>query len=228
MNRLLLFFFLLIQLTYTNAQNNDLGAWYGYFWNYSPNEKKVGFQGDIQYRNPEILGDRVQFLARASATYQLKNPKLKLALGYTNISSWQYGINYPKIGEHNIYEDFFIKQKTGSQLNILHRVRLEQRFRPNENFRNRVRYQIVFTYPLNNNSITENTWYLALFDEVFFNMEKDIGGVSEVDTFDRNRLYLAVGYAVKPELKFQFGFMAESTRIFSMNLLQFSLIHQIH
>ena len=72
----------------------------------------------------------------------------------------------------------------------------------------------------------KNTIYLALYNELFINGQRDIGSGS-VELFDRNRLYVALGYVLKKGLKIQMGIMNQSTDNWSKNQLQFSLHHKI-
>ena len=55
--------------------------------------------------------------------------------------------------------------------------------------------------------------------------EQDTGNGNKVEVFDRNRLYLAMGYMIKNGLKIQFGIMRQTTDNWSKNQLQISL-HQ--
>ena len=76
-----------------------------------------------------------------------------------------------------------------------------------------------------NEEIVEKTFYVALYNELFINGEKSIGDGREVDLFDRNRLYTAIGYVLKPGLMTQFGIMRQTTSNWSKNQLQISLHH---
>lgn len=67
--------------------------------------------------------------------------------------------------------------------------------------------------------------YLALYDEIFINGQRNIGNGNSVEIFDRNRFYLAVGYMIKKGLKIQIGIMNQSTDSWRKNQLQFSF-HQ--
>ena len=71
----------------------------------------------------------------------------------------------------------------------------------------------------------KGTIYLALYNELFINGEKNIGNGNSVEIFDRNRFYAAFGYMIKKGLKIQFGVMKQTTNDWSKNQLQFSL-HQ--
>jgi len=49
--------------------------------------------------------------------------------------------------------------------------------------------------------------YLSLYNELFVNLEKDIDNGRQVDHFDRNRAYAALGYSLKDNIRLQFGYM---------------------
>ena len=71
----------------------------------------------------------------------------------------------------------------------------------------------------------KNVWYISLYNELFVNGEREIGDGRTVELFDRNRAYGAIGYAIKDNLKVQFGYMNQTTNSWSKNQLQFSLHH---
>ena len=79
--------------------------------------------------------------------------------------------------------------------------------------------------PLNNKTIESKTLYLALYNEIFINGERNIGADRTVPLFDRNRLYGGIGYQLKTNLRMQLGFMNQSLETFGKNQLQFSLHH---
>jgi len=69
--------------------------------------------------------------------------------------------------------------------------------------------------------------YLALYNELFINGQRDIGDGNSVELFDRNRFYAALGYVIRNGLKVQFGIMNQTTDGWSKNQLQFSCHHKI-
>ena len=60
---------------------NRLGAWYMYFWNAKIKETCFGFQGDVQFRNWNLMGDLEQLLLRGGLTYTPKNTKAIIDAG---------------------------------------------------------------------------------------------------------------------------------------------------
>ena len=208
-----------------NAQidENQLGAWYMLFWNAEFNESPWGVQGDLQYRNWDIAGDLEQLLIRGGVTFKPKNENVKFTLGYANITSGAFGDSNAKSGENRIYQEALIPQRIGQRFFLTHRFRYEQRYVEEQDFRTRYRYNLFVNVPLTSKDLSKNTLYLALYNELFINGQRRIGDERSVEIFDRDRFYAALGYAVKDNLKIQFGFMRQTTDNLSKRQLQFSL-----
>jgi hypothetical protein len=73
----------------------------------------------------------------------------------------------------------------------------------------------------------KNTIYLAFYNELFINGQRNIGNGNSVAIFDRNRFYMAVGYLIRKGLKVQLGIMKQTTNSWSKNQLQLSLHQKI-
>lgn len=219
---------LLILITNHNAQaqvdEDELGGWYMYFWNTNFGESKFGLQGDVQYRNWNVMGDLEQLLLRGGVTYS-PNADIMLTLGYGNITSGAFGDSNETSSESRVYQEALLPHKIASRIYLKHRFRYEQRWVENQDFRTRYRYNLFINIPLNQPNLNKNSIYLALYNEVFINGQKNIGNGRSVEIFDRNRLYAAVGYALKDNLKLQFGFMEQTLNTISKGQLQLSLHH---
>jgi len=203
----------------------QLGSWYMYFWNTTIEEGPWGFQGDIQHRSWNTLGDLEQRLLRGGVTYQAEGSKVKFTLGYANILTGTFGPDDSSTEESRIYQEALFPQKMGSRFYFTHRLRYEQRFVETQDFRTRYRYNLFLNIPLNSDVIEEKTIYLALYNEIFINGQKNIGNGRTVNFFDRNRTYAGFGYAINKQLKLQLGWMRQITNTWSKNQLQFSVHH---
>lgn len=211
-----------------NAQidESQAGAWYMYFWNTTFKESTWGMQGDIQYRNWNIMGDLEQLLLRGGVTYQPKSTSLKLTLGLAHVSTGVFGDSKATFRETRIYQEALLPQKVCNRLYMVHRFRFEQRFVENQDFRTRWRYNVFANIPLNQNDLNKGAAYFAFYNELFINGERNIGNGNSVELFDRNRLYLALGYSFTDNLKIQGGFMKQRTDSWAKNQLQLSLHHK--
>lgn len=217
--------FLNVQETKAQVNDKQLGAWYMYFWDTSFKESGFGVQGDVQYRNWNVLGDLEQLLLRAGATYKPENVNIKMVLGYAHITSGQFGESNDTSTESRIYQEFLIPNKVGNRFYFKHRFRYEQRFVENQDFRTRYRYNLFLNVPLNSKEIVKKSVYLALYNELFINGQRNIGDNRTVDIFDRNRLYTGFGYAFSKKMKVQFGHMLQSSNAYDKGQWQFSLHH---
>ena len=204
---------------------DDTGAWYMYFFNTQFNASQWGMQGDFQYRNWDLGGDLEQLLLRGGITWTSLNKVATLTLGYGNITTGAFGSSNATSNESRVYQEALIRHGLGGRLKFRHRFRLEQRWVEDQDFRTRFRYAIFADVPLNNKTIKPGTWYLAFYNEVFVNLESDIGDGRSVDTFDRNRLYGALGYSLSNTVKIQGGYMHQTTNSIDKGQIQLSLHH---
>ena len=212
---------------YGNAQIDEgqLGAWYMYFFNGTFKEGPWGVQGDIQYRNWNLGGDLEQLLLRGGITYRPNNANILFTLGYGNITTGSYGSDNSTTGESRIYQEALFSVQFGNRFYTNHRFRYEQRFVENQDFRTRYRYNLFLNIPLNKAALEDKTIYLAFYNELFINGQRDIGDGNTVEIFDRNRFYYALGYIIKRGLKVQLGAMRQTTDNWGKNQLQLSLHH---
>jgi len=210
-----------------NAQinENEIGAWYMYFFNTTFKESSWGVQGDIQYRNWNIGGDLEQLLLRGGITYKPKDTAIKLTLGYGHVTTGSFETDNSTSPESRIYQEALYPVQFGNRVYTNHRFRYEQRFVENQDFRTRYRYNLFLNIPLNKSSMDDKTLYLALYNELFINGQRNIGNGSTVEIFDRNRLYGALGYMIKKGLKIQLGVMKQTTNSWSKHQIQLSF-HQ--
>ena len=213
----------------TNAKsqidNDQLGAWYMYFFSKQFQGSVFGFQGDIQYRNWNIAGDLEQLLIRTGATYKPDGTQIKFTLGYGNITTGAFGDVKSTTQESRIYQEAIFPVKFGNRFYTTHRFRYEQRFVENQNFRTRYRYNLFLNIALSKPNMEPKTLYLALYNELFINGQRNIGENKSVEIFDRNRFYTALGYVISKGLKVQAGLMNQSTNNWKKNQLQISLHH---
>ena len=210
----------------SQINEGELGAWYMYFFNTTLKESSWGFQGDIQYRNWNVFGDLEQLLLRGGITYKPKKTNIKFTLGYGNVTTGAFGSDNSTTTESRLYQEALYPVKFGNRFYTNHRFRYEQRFVENQDFRTRYRYNLFLNIPLNKSSMESKTLYIALYNELFINGQRNVGSGNTVELFDRNRLYLGMGYIIKNGLKFQLGIMEQKTDNWVKKQLQVS-IHQV-
>ena len=218
---------LIIPISSSAQEKNDqLGAWYMYFYNTTFKESPWGIQGDLQYRNWNMGGDLEQLLIRSGITYQPKKAQIKFTLGYGNITTGIIGSSNVTSGEHRIYQEALYPVKFGNRIYTNHRFRYEQRFVEGQDLRTRYRYNLFINVPLNKKTLEKKAIYIALYNEIFINGQRNIG-YNSVEIFDRNRAYAAIGYVIKNGLSVQLGIMNQTTDNQSKNQFQVSLHHRL-
>lgn len=206
------------------VDESQLGAWYMYFFTKKFENSKFGIQGDYQYRAWNGISDKEQLLLRTGLTYR-PNDQILFTAGYAYISSGAFGDADVTLVENRIYQEALIPQKIGSRFYLTHRMRFEQRWVENQDFRTRFRYNLFLNVPLNSDRLGKNAVYLALYNEIFINGEQEFGQGRSVEWFDRNRTYLGLGYGLRDNLRLQSGWMNQTTNDWVKGQLQFSLHH---
>ena len=217
------FSFLLSQNAFAQEGEPELGAWYVYIWNTDFKESQLGIMGDFQYRNFSVFSDFQQFIARGAVSYSFKDMPLKVAAGYGFFNSGTFGESETKSQENRLHQDFLWSQKLGNRIYTSHRIRLEERWVENQDFRTRGRYVLFIKVPLNKNDLSKNSVYFSAYSEVFINGQKNIGNGRKVTLFDRNWSFGGLGYSISDQLRFETGYMRETTSSQSKGQLTFTL-----
>ncbi|RIW17092.1 DUF2490 domain-containing protein [Algoriphagus lacus] len=205
--------------------DDQLGAWYMYFFTKKFKGSQFGIQGDYQFRNWNIGGDLEQLLLRTGVTYQPKNTNVTFTLGYAFIATGEFGESDRTSVEHRIYQEALLPQKVGGRFYLTHRFRYEQRWLENQDFRTRYRYTLFMNVPLNGQELKKGVVYLALYNEIFINGQTDIGDGRTVQLFDRNRFYTGLGYGLRNNLRMQLGVMNQTTVAYTKPQLQVGVHH---
>lgn len=211
-----------------NAQTPDedqAGAWYMYFFQKRFQNSRFGIQGDYQFRFWDLGRDLEQILLRTGATFKPDNADILFTLGYGYITTGQFGEETNNFSESRIYQEALFPGKVGGRFLFIHRLRYEQRWVEGQDFRTRYRYNLFLNVPFNAQTLGKDIVYLALYNEIFINGQKDIGMGREVDYFDRNRAYIGLGYGLRDNLRAQLGWMEQTTSGWSKGQLQLSLHH---
>ena len=70
----LIYIILFSSNAFAEIDDDQLGGWYMYFWSLpggsNDTQGRFGLQGDIQYRNWNVIGDLEQLLLRGGITYR--------------------------------------------------------------------------------------------------------------------------------------------------------------
>lgn len=210
----------------TELDEDQVGLWSMYFFNARFADSSFGVQGDLQYRQWDIGEDLEQLLLRGGLTWRpAGRNNVLLTAGYANITSEPFGPSDAQTREDRVYQEALLSQQPAQWLFLRHRFRFEQRWVDNQDFRTRFRYALFADIPLNGIPPGRGSVYLALYNELFLNGQRDIGAGRRVELFDRNRLYGALGYGISDGLRVQLGYMHQETATSGKGQLQVSLHH---
>jgi len=207
------------------VDEDETGAWYMYFFNAPSQKSQWGLQGDVQYRNWDLCCDLEQLLLRGGLTWRPKSGDAMFTLGYANITYGAFGSSSATTKENRTYQEALLPQKISERFYLRHRFRYEQRWVDNQDFRTRYRYAIFIDVPLNKTDLKKGAWYLAFYDEIFLNGQRDIGDGNTVEIFGQNRLYGALGYSLSDKIRLQGGYMYQYSDSVQKGQIQLSL-HQ--
>jgi hypothetical protein len=183
------------------AQSSDVGNWWIYFGNVQL-DARWNIWHEVQYRCYDVAGDLEQLLLRGGVGYNLSENNNNLLLGYAYIYGRPYVAGTDEkttTWENRIYQQFLTRQRFG-RVYISHRYRIEERLR-NDDMDVRFRYFLSVNVPLNKREMVPGAIYASAYDEIFLNAQSPV--------FDRNRLYGALGYVIRPTLRGEFGFMRQ-------------------
>lgn len=183
------------------SQSSKTGNWFYYLGNNALN-KKWNLHSELQYRNYNFAGDREQLLLRTGLGYNLSDNNNNLLLGYAFVITDSYINENEKMSvkENRLFQQFITKQ-TFNRFYLTHRYRLEERWIDNKEMAFRFRYLLGLNIPLNNATLSEKTFYLSAYNEVFLN--------TTGRSFDRDRIYFGLGYNFTKQLKLELGFMSQ-------------------
>ena len=208
------FFFFSSSLS-AQLNTSNIGSW-GMLFNQTRLHSKWSLHSEIQFRSYEINPNTEQLLIRGGINFHY-NPALLFTAGYgwiTNYPNDEKVVKNQTVDENRIWEQVILKSNTG-RVYFEHRYRFEQRWITTSaatNYRNRLRYLLRLTIPLNNNEVKKNTLFISLYNEVFINL-------SNVP-FDRNRLFGALGYQLNAATNIQVGYLLQTVGTQSKQYLQ--------
>ena len=217
MKKIFLIFLFSVLMVQVKAQNN-IGAWYMYFGTNKFSEK-WSWHTEAQHRNHDIVPNIEQLLLRTGLNYHYsKNAIFTGGYGYITGHQYDAGLFHPNSTEHRIFQQVIIKQNV-SRVGVEHRYRAEQRW-VNKSYISRYRYRVMLTFPLNNKEMTDKTFFLGLYDEIFINGRSDYFGL--------NRIYGALGYKFNSDLSLQLGILNQAKINSDKWYLQFALFYNLN
>jgi hypothetical protein len=196
--------------------------------------KKWGLLSGVNIRSNDKW-EHLQLIGmRAAISYNIRQ-NISLAAGLEhNYSRKVVGTVSGYFNDEVIWQHLLVTHHVQA-LTIINRLRMEERFlsrlwvqndelqKLGSNFAERLRYLLRISYPLSGKKVFKKGGYLAVQDEVMFNL----GDKSAVNgrLFDQNRIYAGVGYRFSPEFDAEIGYLRQyilpaSGNLFINNVVQ--------
>ncbi|WP_395075447.1 DUF2490 domain-containing protein [Flavobacterium sp.] len=182
---------------FTNAQSN-LGSWNIINVNMKVNSK-WNFFTEAQLRSLSFYTEYHYYEVKAGATYKIAND-FSATSGFGSYNTFSEGGDFREpIRNKEVRSWLQINLKNQLRFFTLeHRYRGEQRFTSN-GYKNRFRYRLGGTLPINKKKIESKTFYISVWNELFFTNSEPF--------FERNRLFLGCGYEANKNLAIQTGYI---------------------
>lgn len=185
----------------TVLPNQPTGTWFiGTVAVPSGSKRWNGF-GEIQARSNDLFRQYFYNELKGGIGYEL-SPTFTFSLAGGRYATYDHNdlSTGPQIIELRLWQQLVINQLL-NRVKFEHRYRNEQRwsdFRDgSRSYRNRIRYRLNTFVPINNRTITDRTFFLSIYDEIFLNPKGPF--------FERNRLYAGLGYQVNKLFTLQTG-----------------------
>lgn len=178
------------------TRSKDEGIWFMYFGQSKLN-KDWGIHHEVQYRSHQLLPNTEQILLRVGVN-RFIDEQNSLSIGYANIQNYppDTPLNQPNLKEHRIWQQAIFRHKLG-KTGIEHRYRFEQRWLNNQDMRLRSRYRVSAT------RVLKDKVFVSAYNELFMG--------NDPISYDRNRLYGALGYQLDKNTNLQVGLMRQQT-----------------
>jgi len=185
----------------STAQNTkDFGGWYVGNFLYKA-DSSWNFFFETQTRSQKVGDIFFYHEFKGGFSYNILK-KHSVLFGFGDYKTYSSTGNYkpPMLAkEFRIWEQLTLNNNIG-RLKIDHRYRIEQRWLNGE-FRNRFRYRINPLIPVNHKTIVDNTFFVSLFEEVFF--------TNTAPYFERNRFFAGAGYQFSSLVTTQLGWIRQ-------------------
>lgn len=191
---------------------SSTGLWLGTYTKYRIKEK-LFYYGEYHLRTRDWANEMAQIYLRFGVSY-LATKYFEITAGFVNPYYWAPSSRLDDPNIQRVVPQWrgwqqFIFYTPFDRLKLYHQIRTEQRWRKdfyqNAPFEltHRFRYKLTAYYPLNNDHLDIDTYFLSFYEEIFIQTGKTV----IYDHMEDNRLFLGLGYIVNENLQIQAGYM---------------------
>lgn len=169
---------------------------------------RFGVHSEAQLRNIGLKNNTMQsaFIRAGFHYYTSSSSMVSLGYGYFSNEPSNESQYLPKSRENQIWEQFISRKKT-DKVFMEHRYRMEHRWIDNLSTQtlklsHRFRYRFQAIIPFYSISPYLRHFFWVGWDEIFLNPSSKTDEI-----FDRNRVFMGLGYQVSPKMNFQLGYV---------------------
>jgi hypothetical protein len=179
------------------AQYDGVGGWNVVTVNFHGNtQHRWGGYLEAQNRNYSVTDRFYYYEVKGGVSYMLdKNNMALLGIGRYVTYDFRDIDDGPDLQEFRLWQQFISNQFLG-RIRFEHRYRIEQRWF-NTGYRNRFRYRLSLSIPINKPKVEQGTLFGVVYDELFFNNKEP--------NFERNRVAALLGYQFSKSFSIQTG-----------------------
>lgn len=178
-------------------------SWNGLYLKLRLTEKWWWYQ-ETHYRRRSSADNRSDFIGRMGQVYNrlgmtyLFTDNFEVTFGPTLVLNYTPQPGNPEyqkmVLEPRLWHQWLFTQGVG-RVKVLHQFRFEHRFKRDNiigaeyKYTDRYRYKIMAYIPINKPYMENNTFFIAPSNEIFFQT-----GKQQIEIFEDNRVYTAIGY----------------------------------
>jgi len=217
----LLFIFSLITFS-AKAQNDKTGV-FAIATITMPGDSATRWGGyiELQTRSNKFFNQFFYYETKGGISYDIANNYTALLGGGRYVTD-ENDLGLTPNTEFRMWEQMTVNSFL-DRVKFEHRYRAEQRW-VNGIYRNRFRYRLSMVIPLNNKKVSPGTFFIGVFDEVFFN--------NKAPHFERNRFSAGLGYQFDRSFSLQLGWLNQYNYSLSSagakNNLAININYRIH
>ena len=194
--------FLLLNF-FSFSQTSRLGSWnlLNIKCNLTPNWNAFS---EFQLRSQSFYNDFSYYEIKGGVSYKV-NRLFSTVIGAGRYMTYSDSANFKlpfANKEWRIWEQLVMNNHI-SKVKLENRIRIEQRWTSSLGYRNRFKYRMHLTVPLNNKKIVPRTFYVNGWNEIYL--------TNSDPHFEQYRYYFGAGYEVSKNLTLQSGFLRQVT-----------------
>jgi uncharacterized protein DUF2490 len=181
------------------SQQSDLGSWSVINTRLDLTTKWSVFN-ELQLRSQSFYHNFYYYEIKGGVSYSI-DKNFSVLVGGGKYMTYSDSGNFKDpvtSNEWRTWEQITMKHHL-ERIKFEHRYRIEQRWFKNNDYRNRFRYRLSAAVPLNSKTFEPKTFYVSLFNEVFFSDNEPY--------FERNRFFAGAGYQVSKHFTVQPGWV---------------------